>query len=150
MLFRSVVSHDRYFLNQVCDLLIALDGQGGAEVIHGNYDTYEMMRAQKEAAAKGQEARRQKAAARPAPARAAAAPEKARKKRKFPYRKVEEIEAEIAAAETELAGLEQALASPELYRDGEKVKQTTARFEQLKADVTRLYEHWEEAVELGG
>ena len=29
---------------------IALDGQGNAEVIHGNYDTYEMMRAQKEAA----------------------------------------------------------------------------------------------------
>ncbi len=75
---------------------------------------------------------RKKEAARSVQARAAA-PEKAKKKRKFPYRKVEDIETDIAAAETELAAVEQALGSPELYRDGEKVKQTTARFEELKA-----------------
>src|SRR5204863_1042230 len=45
-----VVSHDRYFLNRVVDLLIVLDGEGNAEVIHGNYDTYELMRAQQSAA----------------------------------------------------------------------------------------------------
>src|SRR5205085_4157253 len=45
-----VVSHDRYFLNRVVELLIVLDGQGNAQVIHGNYDTYELMRAQQEAA----------------------------------------------------------------------------------------------------
>src|SRR5690348_16191670 len=39
-----VVSHDRYFLNNVVDLLIVLDGDGGAQVIYGNYDTYERMR----------------------------------------------------------------------------------------------------------
>jgi ATP-binding cassette subfamily F protein 3 len=147
-----VVSHDRYFLNQVCDLLIVLDGQGGAEVIHGNYDTYEMMRAQKVAAAKEKQAekeRRQKEA-KPAARAAGGGSEKAKKKRKFPYRKSADIEAEIAALEAELARVEEQLASPELYKDGEKVKRTTARFEQLKGDVARLYEHWEEAVELNG
>src|SRR5260221_2982461 len=44
-----VVSHDRYFLNRVVDLLIVLDGAGRSQVIHGNYDTYERMRAQQEA-----------------------------------------------------------------------------------------------------
>src|SRR5205807_7073215 len=44
-----VVSHDRYFLNQVVDLLLVLDGRGGTQVIHGNYDTYELMRVQQEA-----------------------------------------------------------------------------------------------------
>ena len=39
-----VVSHDRYFLNRVVDLLLVLDGKGNVQVIHGNYDTYEMMR----------------------------------------------------------------------------------------------------------
>src|SRR5438094_2496636 len=38
------VSHDRYFLNRVVDMLIVLDGAGRAQVIHGNYDTYERMR----------------------------------------------------------------------------------------------------------
>ena len=46
-----VVSHDRYFLNRVVDLLLVLDGHGNTQVVHGNYDTYELMRAQQEAAA---------------------------------------------------------------------------------------------------
>jgi ATP-binding cassette subfamily F protein 3 len=129
-------------------LLIALDGKGGSQVIHGNYDTYEMMRAQQAAVAKEKEAaqaRKEKVAS-----RSAAAPVKEKKKRKFPYRKVADLEADIAARETELAEVEERMASPELYRDAEKVKQTTARFEELKSEIARLYEHWEEAVELGG
>jgi ATP-binding cassette subfamily F protein 3 len=148
-----VVSHDRYFLNQVCDMLIALDGQGGSQVIHGNYDTYELMRAQQEAAAKEKEAAQKEARSaseakrQPAEGRGAG---KEKKKRKFPYRKVADIEADIAARETELAQIEELLASPELYRDGERVKQTTARFEEVKAEIAGLYEHWEEAMALGG
>src|SRR5207253_3659708 len=46
-----VVSHDRYFLNRVVDQLIVLEGDGSNQLIHGNYDTYELMRAQQEAAA---------------------------------------------------------------------------------------------------
>ncbi len=53
-----VVSHDRYFLNRVVDLLLVLDGRGNTQVIHGNYDTYELMRAQQEAAATSRERER--------------------------------------------------------------------------------------------
>src|SRR5262245_21879819 len=137
-----VVSHDRYFLNRVVDLLIVLDGRGGAQVIHGNYDTYEMMRAQQEAPEKP------KKETAPARKNAAPAPAKVKRKRQFPYRKVEEIEADIAAAETELKELEERMASPDLYRDGERVKQTTRAFEDTKARLQELYAHWEEAVEL--
>jgi ATP-binding cassette subfamily F protein 3 len=142
-----VVSHDRYFLNRVVDLLLVLDGTGRVEVVHGNYDTYELMRAQ-QAAAKESAPKKEKAApAGQAPAnRGKAAPQK--RKRKFPYRKVEDLEADIAAAETEVRNLEEQLASPELYRDGEKVKQTTKAFEEAKVALAQLYEHWEEAVEL--
>jgi ATP-binding cassette subfamily F protein 3 len=146
-----VVSHDRYFLNQVADLLLVLDGKGDVQVIHGNYDTYEMMRAQQEAAEKEREAvQRKKEQARAVQARAAAGQEKPKRKRKFPYRKVEDIEADIEAAETELAEVEQQLGSPELYRDGGKVKETTERFAALKNSIAGLYEHWEEAVEMNG
>jgi ATP-binding cassette subfamily F protein 3 len=47
-----------------------------------------------------------------------------------------------------LIELERLLASPDLYRDGDKVKATTADFETTKAALKQLYEHWEEAVEL--
>ena len=43
-----VVSHDRYFLNRVADLLIVLE-PGKVEVVYGNYDTYELLRATREA-----------------------------------------------------------------------------------------------------
>jgi ATP-binding cassette subfamily F protein 3 len=104
-----------------------------------------MMRAQQEAA---RAEAPKKAAAAKAPARAAAAAKPAKRKRKFPYRKVEDLETDIAAAEDEVRQLEEAMASPDLYRDGDRVKQTTKAFEEAKARVAQLYEHWEEAVEL--
>jgi ATP-binding cassette, subfamily F, member 3 len=141
-----VVSHDRYFLNRVVDLLLVLEGDGRVQVIYGNYDTYERMRLlQAEEAKTGRPTKE----ARPAPETAKATSGKAAKrKRRFPYRKVEEIEAEIAQHETRLAEFEKLLASSELYREGDKVKETMQAFEDTKEKLKNLYEHWEEAVEL--
>jgi ATP-binding cassette subfamily F protein 3 len=140
-----VVSHDRCFLNRVVDMLIVLDGKGKARVIHGNYETYQRM-IQGEAASASPEDNR--------PTRASDAstvpPRPVRRKRRFPYRKLEELEAEIAAQEDRVRQLEAALADPNLYRDGEKVKETLQAFEEAKQRVAQLYEHWEEAVELDG
>ena len=59
-----VVSHDRYFLNQVADRLIVL-GDGRARVIEGDYETYQhLVQKEKEAAADKARAK----AARPCPA----------------------------------------------------------------------------------
>ncbi|MBV9126033.1 MAG: ABC-F family ATP-binding cassette domain-containing protein, partial [Planctomycetes bacterium] len=142
-----VVSHDRYFLNHVVDLLIVLEGDGRCQVVHGNYDTYELMRAQQEAARSEAEDRKKTEAGNQAVNNSpTAAPKK--RKRRFPYRKVEELEAEIHEQETRLRELEERLASPELYREGERVQETTRAFEETKAQLQHLYEHWEEAVEL--
>lgn len=143
-----VVSHDRYFLNRVVDLLIVLDGER-PQVIHGNYDTYLRMQALQPASGDRPSAIGSKAepAAPSADGRKPSADSRKRKRR-FPYRKVDEIEADIAAGETRLRELEQRMASPDLYRDGERVKETTRAFEEVKAQLQQLYEHWEEAVEL--
>jgi ATP-binding cassette subfamily F protein 3 len=142
-----VVSHDRYFLNRVVDQLVVLVGDGRHQVIHGNYDTYELMRAQQEAA-QAEAAARTEALPPMAAGGTAEAPARAKRKRRFPYRKVAELEADIAAQEMRLREVEQLLASPELYRDGERVKETTRAFEETKGRLQELYEHWEEAVEL--
>jgi len=137
-----VVSHDRYFLNRVVDVLIVLDGDGTARLIHGNYDTYERMRQSRGAEPAVEESADEVQERKPAPE------VKAKKKRRFPYRKVEELEGDIAAAEVKLRELETLLASAELYRDGDKVKTTMQGFEEVKIRLQQLYEHWEEAVEL--
>src|SRR5207237_124983 len=139
-----VVSHDRYFLNRIVDELIVLEGDGAAHVIHGSYDTYELMRAQQPVRSVAVAKPRQTSANPPAPARQPAA----RRKRRFPYRKIEDLENDIATAETRLREVETLLASAELYRDGDKVKETMRAFEDTKERLKQLYEHWEEAVEL--
>jgi ATP-binding cassette subfamily F protein 3 len=139
-----VVSHDRYFLNRVVDQLIVLEGDGRHQLIHGNYDTYELMRAQQSAAGDQRSAIGEKPEA---DSRQPTA-EGRKRKRRFPYRKVADLEADIAAEEMRLREVEHLLASPELYRDGERVRETTRAFEETKGRLQQLYEHWEEAVEL--
>ena len=136
-----VVSHDRYFLNRVVDVLLVLEGDGRVRAIHGNYDTYELMRTQASAAKK--EVVEEKPPP-PSPSREV----KPKRKRRFPYRKIEDLEADIAGAETRLQELEKLLASSELYRDGNRVKETMRDFEDTKAALKQLYEQWEEAIEL--
>ncbi len=139
-----VVSHDRYFLNRVVDILLVLTGDGQAQVIHGNYDTYERMRALPGSAAGAKDPAAPKATSEWAPASTA----KPKRKRRFPYRKIEDLEADIARAETSLRDLEKLLASPDLYREGDKVKETMRAFDTTKKDLKQLYEQWEEAIEL--
>ncbi len=144
-----VVSHDRYFLNRVVDLLVVLDGAGRAQIIHGNYDTYVRMRAlQGRGDSGGSEETETKGSGKLARGDQPRPIAGAKRKRKFPFRKMEDLEADIANNETRLRELELLLASPDLYRDGDKVKQTTRDFEGIKIRLQQLYEHWEEAVEL--
>jgi ATP-binding cassette subfamily F protein 3 len=141
-----VVSHDRYFLNRVVDLLLVLEGDGRVQVIYGNYDTYERMKTmQAEAETPPPPASTPTPEALDGPA-----PTRAKRKRQFPYRKVEDLEADIAAEETRVRDLEQLMASPDLYRDGDRVRETTRAFEEAKERLRNLYDHWEEAVELNG
>jgi ATP-binding cassette subfamily F protein 3 len=141
-----VVSHDRYFLNRVVDLLIVLDGTGQSQVVSGNYDTYEMMRSAR--AASAQKARPPAAGPRK-PLEGSATPgAAAKRKRRFPYRQAEALEAEIGSAEIHLRELEKLMASPELYKDGQRVKETMKEFEKTKDQLRHLYEHWEESLEL--
>ena len=141
-----VVSHDRYFLNQVADMLIVFEG-GTTEVVYGNYDTYELLRAARERETKGDKASGGRKPAEEAPATATT---KVKRKRKFPYKKAAEVEADIQAAEAKAADLEAVLAGGEVYRDAPRLKVTMAALAATKATLAGLYEHWEEAVELNG
>src|SRR5439155_16360700 len=119
-----VVSHDRYFLNRVVDLLLVFEDDGRQSIIHGNYDMYERMRLHQEPIAT-----EKKEAVTEEP-RASNKPTK--RKRKFPYRKLDDLEAEIMVQEMLVKDLEAKLASPDLYREGAKVQEITQAFEGAK------------------
>ena len=142
-----VVSHDRYFLNQVADRLIVLSG-GKVRVIEGDYETYQRL-AQQEASAIQAKAMAVVAREREAAAASAGADGRTgRRKRKFPYRKAADLEREIAEVEARVTELEDLLGQPATWRDPIKARSTQQDHEELKTRLAGLYEHWEEAVEL--
>jgi ATP-binding cassette subfamily F protein 3 len=118
-------------------------------VIEGNYEAYEHLLGRREAVSTTDEptppepceSAKQAALAghRPKPCRA---------KRRFPYRKVADLEAEIFQRETALEELHQQLAQGETHRDGDRVRRIKAEISRHKEALQTLYEHWEEATEL--
>ena len=142
------VSHDRYFVNQVADKLLVVE-PGRFRVIEGNYDTYQHFVKQglaKEARA-GTAVAASKAKA-DADQEKRGKPTKERRKRKFPYRKTADIEAEIAQREARIEEIHQLFGAEEVLRDGSRVKQLKAELEEHETTLPTLYEHWEEASEL--
>ncbi|MEX2560346.1 MAG: ABC-F family ATP-binding cassette domain-containing protein [Pirellulales bacterium] len=139
------VSHDRYFVNRVADHLLVVEPDR-FRVIEGNYDTYLHLVRRGLAGKPAQPA--PAGAAKPA-ARKARAEKPARPPRRFPYRKLLEIEAEICQRESRLEALHARLSEPEVLRDGRRVKEIQAEAAAEQASLTSLYEHWEEASQRG-
>ncbi len=148
------VSHDRYFMNQVADHLLVVE-PGRFRVIEGNYDTYRHFVQQGFAA--GEATSRDAAVTSNKPSKTTTSnnsqnkkteEKPARRKRKFPYRKVADLETDIATTEAHIEQLHHDLATPEVLRNGDRVKQCTADLEESKAKLEQLYEHLEEAFEL--
>ena len=139
------VSHDRYFLNQVADHLLVVEPTR-FRVIDGNYDTYRNLAAA--GASNGQPSATAKSERPAAKSQKSAAGEPVKRKRRFPYRKVADLESEIFERETRLEELNSALVSPEVLRSGDKVRQLKSDLAEEQRLLQSLYEHWEEATEL--
>lgn len=147
-----VVSHDRYFLNQVADRLIVV-ADGSAKIYEGNYELWE--RAQAELKVKEEEKKARALAAQSSQSVKANVEvprsgngQLPKKKRKFPFRKTVDLEADIARSEAEKNRLEALLADPDTYRDETKARQVRDHFESVETTLAILYEHWEESMEL--
>jgi hypothetical protein len=74
--------------------------------------------------------------------------QKSKRERKFPFRKVSDIEEEIFARETHILSLNEDLLNPKITKDGEQVKAIHLEIKEEQEKIAQLYEHWEEASEL--
>jgi len=145
------VSHDRYFLDRLAKRVVVC-GNEGWKCYSGNYSDYVHFAQQRalEMAQTQQVAR----ASRPTGAKSSdqTGPSDgttpARRKRRFPYRKTEELEREIADKEAVLKQLQADMADPQIHRTPDRIREVTRQHETLTAELAALYEHWEEAAEL--
>ncbi|MBO5644814.1 MAG: ABC-F family ATP-binding cassette domain-containing protein [Lentisphaeria bacterium] len=131
-----VVSHDRYFLNRVCNHVIVFE-PGKVVSSVGDYDYYLSRRAEPEAPAAQQE---KKSSSAPA------APKKAPKKLSYSeQRELDMMEDRIFAAEERVSELEKEFCDPELFSKRPKdVPVVQAALEEAKTELEKLYARWEE------
>jgi len=141
------VSHDRYFINKVVDHLLVFEPDK-VSIIEGNYDTYQYLVGRKKDDAPEEKI----GEVPPKPdksARKSIKPsKKSTKKRRFPYRKVADLEDEIFIRETLVQELQNELAQLETLRNGDRVRRIMAKIAKEQETLKTLYEHWEEATEL--
>ncbi|MFT5105165.1 MAG: ATP-binding cassette subfamily F protein uup [Pseudoalteromonas tetraodonis] len=134
-----VVSHDRYFLDRVCDNIIAFEGDGQVRFQVGNFSYYR----EKFGSKKNQQKKARKVAP-PTPQQEvkAVAPRKLKWKEE---RELEDMEGTIGKLETRIAKIESNFADPEFYKD--KVEELPAlekQLKDLKTENEQLYKRWEE------
>ncbi len=142
------VSHDRYLINRVADHVLALE-PARFRVIEGDYATYlHLVRQGLAGDAANSQADDKPRGRSKEPRKRAAGGETVRKKRRFPYRKVDDLEKEIHQRETRLEELHALLADPATHRDGQQVRRVKADIASEQKTLETLLDHWEEAAEL--
>ena len=131
-----LVSHDRYFLDHVCTHMLALRPEGW-RFFEGGYSDYEASR-EREAldAIAAQPKPKGKSSSTPSAAPA--------RRKKFPYRKPELIEADIVRVESAIEECEMALADPEVHKDGTRMRSLQTDYAHAQNELEQLMEHWEE------
>lgn len=135
-----VVSHDRYFLDRVCDQIVAFE-PGGIHMQPGNYSYYLEKKQERERQLRELERKYS------VPAAAVIPPSK-RESRKMTNKEKAELEGmedTILLAEQEAADLEALLNDPEFHATrSSEAPEMLARLEAAKSRIEGLYSRWEE------
>ena len=138
-----VISHDRYFLNRVCQKILAFEGNGRLVYQEGDYDYY---------LEKRKEAEKQQSAVKPVPVETVEENREKPQARKLKWkeeRELEEMEDKILELETETEELESMFNQPDFYeKHGNEAVQLTEKLNSMKSEIEKLYARWEELEEI--
>lgn len=133
-----VVSHDRYFLDRICDQIVAFEDDG-VKVSPGNFSYYLEKRQARENAARAQAT----AANRAAKKRASEKKDKPRKLTMAEAKELETLEEKVMEADDTVTTLQEKLSSPEVQTDFERIPIVMAELEAAKKVADGLINRWE-------
>lgn len=132
-----IVSHDRYFLNRVCNGILAIEDEGNVHFSEGNYDYYVEKKKERQLSVKVPNIEKKK--------------EDSRikiKQRKLSWnesKELETIEEKILLAEEEASEIENIFASPDFYEKyASKTNELKLQLDEAKNKIELLYKRWEE------
>ena len=133
-----VVSHDRYFLDRICDQIVAFEDDG-VKVSPGNFSYYLEKRQARENAARAQAT----AANRAAKKRASEKKDKPRKLTMAEAKELETLEGKVMEADDAVTTLQEKLSSPEVQTNFEQIPVIMAELEAAKKVADGLINRWE-------
>ncbi|RPI72002.1 MAG: ATP-binding cassette domain-containing protein [Ignavibacteriales bacterium] len=135
-----VVSHDRYFLNRICNGILALEGNNEIYYSEGDYDDYIEKRKQRIQEKDDIKSKEKK--------ETPLATQTKSKPKKLGYKdalELEQIEKKIIFAEGEVERIEKIFTSSDFYiKYAEKTNELNHQLSEAKEKVKMLYERWEE------
>jgi ATP-binding cassette subfamily F protein uup len=132
-----VVSHDRFFLNRICNGVLAFEDDGTLYFSEGNYDYY-LEKKKNRVIEKNLEVKQPKQDFQPTKP----------KPKKLSYlenKELETIEEKIIEAEDEVKKIEEIFMLPNFYElYANKISELNKNLEEAKLKVKNLYDRWEE------
>ncbi len=156
-----LVSHDRFFMDQVCDQLLVLQrpkepgGQPTWKLYPGSYTNYLAAVAKEKedaivnkrnaekAERQAQQEREAQAKAREKAAHKSPSNNKPKIPQKFAKLSLEQIESQIATLESDIASLEESFANPKLAANQQAVRDLRQKYDAKKREVAELNAVWE-------
>jgi ATP-binding cassette subfamily F protein uup len=137
-----LVTHDRYFLDQVATDLIAFHtapAERGKITAFADLSQWEAWHAERQASARAAPTTKSQAKSEPAPA------PKPRKKLSYSeQRDYDTIEGRILEAESRLQTLEAELAHPDVVSNASRLIELSTRIAELRLEIDRMYTRWAE------
>jgi ATP-binding cassette subfamily F protein uup len=138
-----VVSHDRYFLNRICNGILAFEGDAKVHFSEGNYDYYIEKRNARFKDEPTSEQKEKKEDSR--------SKEKTKKLSYKEQKELDSIEGEIVKTEDEVKRIENLFSLPDFYKSyALQINQLSSELETAKEKVKHLYERWAELEKLKG
>ncbi|MCA1577421.1 MAG: ABC-F family ATP-binding cassette domain-containing protein [Acidobacteria bacterium] len=153
------ISHDRYFLDRVATQILALDGLGGAEHYDGDYTEYHDWKLGFRSVSPPEKTEQENlvsvvaAAPASAPLLEKALPPKLKastkpgvkviKKKKAETRTSEQVESDIAQAESRLNTISEQMGTPEVARDAIRLIALNDEYQHTETLLKTLYEEWD-------
>jgi ATP-binding cassette subfamily F protein uup len=138
-----LVTHDRYMLDRVSNLVLGLDGMGRAEIF-ADYSQWEIWQAERK------QGLRSAAKAEPAQAPRPQSPESKKKLSYIEAREYATIEERIAHAEQALQTAREAAENPAIASDAPQLIKAHQELEKAQKAVDELYARWAELEEKRG
>jgi ATP-binding cassette subfamily F protein uup len=140
----ALVTHDRYMLDRVSNVVLGLDGHGHAKTF-ADYSQWEDWKGSEQGYAQNQQA------AANSIQKASSAASTAKKKLSYlEQREFDGIEAKVDAADARMAAAHDRLEDPAVTSNAEKLTAALAEMEAAQAEHDAVYERWAELTEKAG